>query len=269
MDAQLSQVKIKAVIKQLLKKQDRSYADLARVWGCSVPTVKRQLGREELPLSRLLSLLEWLDLSLGDLHKLAESEDSDYPRYTLKQNEFLAKNPREFSFLMKLHEDMTPAKIAAEYKIPKDMLEKILIQLEKYDLISVGSGGKVRPAHNPSPRLEGPLAEAHMGRIIDRMATFQKRRLTDVFARKARGLDVPKGSMSWVVTEVTEKTYLHYLPKFGQLLEEMVSVAKLEEMAKKKSELKVAIAGFGVYMCEQDDPNLYLARDVMDEGLRL
>ena len=92
MDASLAQNKIKAALKQVLKKQNHTYADLAKVWGCSVPTVKRQLGPEEMPLSRLLTALEWLDLTLSDLHKIAESEELEAPKYTQRQNEFLAKN---------------------------------------------------------------------------------------------------------------------------------------------------------------------------------
>ncbi len=174
MDAGLTQNKIKTALKQLLKKQNHTYADLAKVWDCSLPTVKRQLGAEEMPLSRLLTALEWLDLSLTDLHKLAISEDLTAVKFTLRQNEFLAKNPREFSFFMKLYEGLTPTQIAQKYKLAPTVLEKILIQLEKFDLIRVGSGGRVKPFSDRVPSVDGLLAQAHMRRIIDRMAQFQK-----------------------------------------------------------------------------------------------
>lgn len=264
----LAQKKIKAAIKQMLKKQDRTYADLAKVWNCSVPTVKRQLGQEEMPLSRLLTLLEWLGLTLSDLHKLADSDNVMAPRYTAKQNEFLAKNPREFSFLMKLYEELTPEHIAQKYKLSPSTLQKILIQLEKHDLIRVGAGGRVKPFYAKMPSVDGPLAEMHIQRIIDRMAAFQKSRISDLLAKQARGLEVPKGGLSWNVNDISEKTYLQFVLKFNQLMEDLVSASRLEEKSMKKSELKVAVAGFGLFLCEKGDPNLHLAKEIMDDGLR-
>lgn len=267
MDAGLTQNKIKAALKALLKKKNHTYADLAKVWDCSVPTVKRQLGPEELPLSRLLRTLEWLSLSLSELHKLAESDDLGSAKFTAKQNEFLAKNPREFSFFMKLYEDMTPAQIAYKFKIPAPVLEKILIQLEKYDLIRVGAGGKVRPFSAKVPWVDGLLAQAHMRKIIDRMAQFQKARITEVLSMKERGLEVPMGGLSWNVGLISEKTYVQFLAKFNKLMDEFTATAKLEEKAMKKSMLKSAVINIGSFLCEHNDPNLYLATDIMDDGL--
>lgn len=267
MDAGLTQNKIKTALKALLKKQSHTYADLAKVWDCSVPTVKRQLGPEELPLSRLLTTLEWLNISLTDLHKLAESEDLAAPKYTAKQNEFLAKNPREFSFLMKLYEEMTPAQIAQKYKLSPAVLEKILIQLEKYDLIRVGAGGKVKPYWARMPGVDGMLAQAHLRRIIDRMAQFQKNRITESLSMQARGLEVSKGGLSFNSGTISEKTYLQFLPKFHQLMDDFAAASKLEGKSLKKSQLKTAVINVGMFLCDTSDPNLKLATDIMDDGL--
>lgn len=268
MDSTLTQRKIKAAIKQILKKQNHTYADLAKVWSCSVATVKRQLGQEELPLSRLLMLLEWLDLTLGDLHKLSNNENVMSPRYTVRQNEFLAKNPREFSFLMKLYQELTPQQIAQKYKLSASTLEKILIQLEKHDLIRVGASGRIKPFYAKMPSVDGPLAQMHMRRIIDRMAAFQKSRIEDLISMHARGLEIPKGGLSWNVSDISETTYSQFVPKFHQLMEDLVAASKLEEKSMKKSELKIAVVGFGLFLCEKDDPNLHLAKEIMDDGLR-
>ena len=268
MDASLAQDKIKTALKQVLKKQNHTYGDVAKVWDCSLPTVKRQLGPEELPVSRLLTLLEWLNLSLSDLERLAESEDLASPKYTVKQNEFLAKNPREFSFLMKLYEDLTPDQIAKKYKLTPQVLEKILIQLEKYDLIRVGAGGKTKPFYAKTPGVDGPLAQAHMRRIIDRTAQFHKNRITEILDLQSRGVDVPRGGLTWHTSELSVKTYNEYLTKFRQLMDDLTAIAKIEEKTLKKSDLKMAVANFGLFLCEMDDKNLPLVVDVMDVGLR-
>ncbi len=268
MDASLAQDKIKTALKQCLKKQNHTYGDVAKVWGCSLPTVKRQLGPEELPVSRLLMLLEWLNLSLSDLQKLAESEDLANPKYTVKQNEFLAKNPREFSFLMKLYEDLTPDQIAKKYKLTPQVLEKILIQLEKYDLIRVGAGNKVKPYYQKTPSVDGPLAQAHIRRIIDRTAQFHKNRITEILDLQARGIEVPRGGFTWHTSELSEKTYKEYLGKFRQMMDDLGAVSKIEEKTMKKTDLKMCVANFGFFLCEMDDKNLPLVVDVMDIGLR-
>ena len=148
MDSNLAQAKIKTALKQALKKNNHKYSDVAKVWKCSLPTVKRQLGNEELPVSRLLELLDWLNLSLSELQALADSDSLSKPQFTPKQIEFLAKNLREFAFLNKLYEDMSPQQIAKKYKIETSTLDKILRQLEKYDLVRVGAGGQIRPFYS-------------------------------------------------------------------------------------------------------------------------
>lgn len=268
MDATLAQQKIKAALKQILKRQNYTYADLAKVWDCSVPTVKRQLGPEELPVSRLLMALEWLNLSLTELQKISESDQLSAPKYTAKQNEFLAKNPQEFSFLMKLHDDLTVDQIVKKYKLTPEILQKILIQLEKYDLIRVGAGGRVKPYYPTVPRVDGSLARAHMSRIIERTAQFHKLRITEVLNLKSLGAHVPKGGLSWNTYKISEKTSEEYLAKFHQLMSELVAISKIEEKTLKKSELKVAATNFAHFLCEPDDRDLPLIMDMMDEGLR-
>ncbi len=250
------------------QKRGLTYADLAEVWGCSLPTVKRQLGQEELPLSRLLSALEWLNLTLTDLHKLAQSSTLETPKFTQKQNEFLAKNPLEFSFFMKLFEDMSPRQIAQKFKIDSVTLDKILIQLEKHDLIRVGAGGRVKPIFDRPPGVDGLLAEAHTARIIDRISLFHKSRISHHLSRHSRGLPVPKGGLVWHVGEMAEKTYEEFHSKFNALMDDLMAAAKIDENSVKKSQLKVAVVNLGFFICDSNEPDLKLATEVMDEGFR-
>lgn len=267
MDAQLAQNKIKLALKQLLKKQNHTYADVAKVWACSLPTVKRQLGPEELPLSRLLILLEWLNLSLTDLQKLAESDSLEAPKFTAKQSDYLAKNPREFSFLMKLYEELTPDQIAKKYKLTAATLAKILLQLEKHDLIRVGAGGKVKPVYEQTPGVDGPLAQVHMRRIIDRGAQFQKNYISEMLDKKARGLETGKGSLIWHCGNLTPKSYEHYAKKFQELMNEVTELSKIEDKSFKVTEMKTAVFNSSFFFCEREDRNLRLVTEYFDEGL--
>jgi hypothetical protein len=265
---ELAQNKIKVAIKHLLKKEGRTYNDLAKLWDCSVPTVKRQLGKEELSLTKLLTLLDWLGLTLSDLHKLAERDDLAIPSYTTRQNEFLAQHPREFSFLMKLYEELTPAQIAQKYKLSSQLVEQIVIQLEKYDLIRVGTGGKIKPAYPKMPSLEGALGEAHTNRLIDQLAAFQKGRIADVMASQIRGVQAGSGGgLSYELCEISERTYAEFLPRFRKVFEDFVEASKLDKARLKKVQLKTAVIGVSLFLCENSDRNLHLISDIFGEGL--
>lgn len=62
-----------AALRLILWNKGRTYAQVARLWGCSELEARRQLISSQIPLSDLLSLLDWLDMSLADLQMLAES----------------------------------------------------------------------------------------------------------------------------------------------------------------------------------------------------
>lgn len=268
MNVKFEQSKIKNALKHVMKTQGFTYADLANIWGCSLPTVKRQLGPEEMPLSRLLDALEWLNLSLSDLEKLAEANPLEQPRFTARQNEFLAKNPREFSFLMKLYEEKTPEQIAKQYGLAKVDVEKILIRLEKSDLIRVGRGGLVKPAYPVQPMMDGELALAHFREIIGRLALFHTRRVTDQIAKKSRGIKTADGGLDWAVREVSEKTYLEYLKKLRHLINDFEAVAKIESKSLKRSDLKIAAVSCGAFLCEPEDRDVQQLADIFGEALK-
>ncbi len=267
MDAELAQQKMKSALKELLKKREHTYADVAKVWSCSLPTVKRLLGKEELPVSRLLTLLDWLDLSLGELEKLAQTDNPEDLRYTQRQTEFLAKNLRVFTFLMELHDGKSPQQIAKKFKLSAATIEKILIQLEKYDLIRVGAGAKVKPFHPRLPRIEGALASATIRKQIDRMGHYLKVKIEDTLAKKQRGLILPPGEYSWTISEMTEKTYREFLQRFRRDLEDLGAQAKLDSRAAAKGGLKKAVISFAAQLEEPDAPSLEILTAIFDENL--
>lgn len=268
MDATLAQMKIKSALKSLIKSRGFTFQDVAELWQCSLPTVKRQLGPEELPVSRLLSLLDWLGLSLGELQKLAESGDLDRPRFTVKQIEYLAKNLRSFGFLMKLYEGLTPQQIAKKYGLDSALTEKILLQLERVDLIRVNTAGKVRPVYADLPPLDGQLALATMRKQIDRMGEFMKLKIADTVEMRQRGVELPPGQYSWSLSDVTEASYREFLKRVERLLADFADQCKLDEMAKNKKSLKKAVISFGAQLEDAHSPRLQLITEVFTDELK-
>jgi hypothetical protein len=265
--AQMNMDKIKAALKRMLRQKEMSYKDVAALWDCSEPTVKRLLGPEELPLSRLLSLLDFLGLSLKELHVLMGMEDLDEAKWTVKQNEFLAKNPKLFAFIMKLYESgATHHSIAKKYKIPPVELERILIQLEKYDLIRVGPKGDIKPFHARVPGLDGRLASVHTDRWLDRLHRFFKTTIGESTARQLRGLERDIGRMNFIITEMSQKTHDEYREKFERLFRDMESAAKIDESLP-KSELKVSVNIVGMFLNRERSRELVQLEDVFAEEL--
>lgn len=241
---------------------------MAELWSCSLPTVKRQLGVEELPVSRLLTLLDWLGVTLGELEKLAESSDLDQPKFTSKQIEYLAKHLRSFSFLIKLYEGMTPQQITKKYGLDPAVTDKILIQLERVDLIRVGTTGKVRPVYPDLPPLDGALALATMRKQIDRMGEYMKAKIADTVAQRQRGVELPPGQYSWSIGEVTEASYREFLERVKRLLTDFADQCKLDEMSKEKKLLKKAVISFGAQLEEAQSPHLQLITEVFTDELK-
>lgn len=268
--AEVNLQKIKAALKHVLKQKDLNYKDVAGVWGCSEPTVKRLFGPEEIPLSRLLSLLEFLGLSLKELEAITQLDSLAQPLWTVKQNDFLAKNPRVFAFLMKMYEtDSTPQTIAKTYKIESKELDRILIQLEKHNLIRVTGRGIVKPFPAQVPQLEGRLGAVHTERILDRMNRYLKSHIYENLARKMRGLpgDNNKGKLFFAVTEITPKTYSEYRAKFERLHEDMMSAATVEQSSLPKSQLKKVVTLIAAMLNEADSPELQAIENIFGDEL--
>ena len=168
--------KIKGVIKELLKKKNLTYEDLAADLECSIPTIKRILGPEELTLNRLLQLCEIVDIDLADLENLTADTEVKEEKFTEEQESFLAKNQNYFAYLLKLLSDKTPTEIAQTHNLNQRSTDKYLIGLEKLELIRVTGKQKVKPIFKRGPTLgNGPLAKAHFGNFINSAATFLRK----------------------------------------------------------------------------------------------
>lgn len=257
MNSEVAQERIKTALKQVLKKQNHTYSDVAKVWECSLPTVKRLLGKEELPLSRLLTLLDWLSLTLSDLQKLSESETLDKPTFTVKQNEFLAKNPAIFALFMKLYEDETPQAVAKKYGIPVAMIVRWVMQLENHDLIRVGAGGKIKPVWPKVPQLNGPLGSAHFKNTMDRFNSYFKEQVAAILGGKKGA-----GTFSWSVMEVRPETWHSYRKQVEKLVTDLEDVAEQERHIYKKSEMKMGILQMGFNLDDIGAPGLKIVEDV-------
>lgn len=233
---------IKSALKQLMKQQKRSYMDLAEHLGISHVSVKRILSKEELSLSRFLSICEWLNVTLADVEKIAKYGTSQKKIYfTEKQEAFLAKNPAYMAFLFQMYTDETPEKIQKKYGLTTKSLSLYLVRLEKHDLIKK-VGERYEPASKqfPSPLAFGELSKSQTYQVIDSGAALFKRHRQQMNIR--RDSEADKGNLVHLsVMGIKRESYLEWLEKYRELMKELSAISAYQEKTVHETEMKTLV----------------------------
>lgn len=234
--------KIKTVLKGLLKRKKITYEGLAESLECSVPTVTRFLGPEELTLTRLLQICEILQVDLADVQNLIASEPPAEEKFTAEQEVFLAKNKNFFAYLMKLFSDETPKQIAEKNKLTSRSTDKYLIGLEKHKLIRVSAKQKVRPAFKTIPMLNyGPLGKTFYEAIIKNAADFFITRITIDMLKPRTEAKLTSSKFSVQTTKVTRASYEAWAAELEKAERAFLRLADFEQNTKPDSELMTAV----------------------------
>lgn len=260
---EISSQKIKNIFKDLLKKKGITYQEVAQQLNCSLPTVNRILGSEEITLTRVLELCELLDLPFSDLAAMTKEETHTEERFTEKQESFLAKNGHIFSYFIKLLNNETPKQIAEDYGLSQRSTDKYLIALENEGLIKVTGKNKIRPAFESMPELgKGPLGKKYFEKIINTCSRF----FTD---HVRNGLQNSEGSSPAKLTvnasKMTKASYLKFSEEQERLFSHYKQISDLEEKIKKPSELMTAVMITGRTLVSNDNEDLKQLGQVFGE----
>jgi transcriptional regulator with XRE-family HTH domain len=233
---------IKTALKALLKKQGVTYEAIAEEIDCSVPTVKRILGKEELTLNRLLQLCEMANTNLAELEQLTKETQIKEERYSEEQEIFLAKNQNFFSYLMKLFSGESPKQIAENFKLSQRSTDKYLIGLEKMELIRVTGKQRIKPAFKQSPALgNGPLAKNYFAYFIKSAAHFFTNVIQDALAMpKGQKSEAPAQAVIQMI-KISKPTYDAWLVEQEKSLQNLQTLSNFEEKTKDVSELQTAV----------------------------
>jgi len=260
--------KIKAVIKDLLKKKDITYEDLAVQMECSVPTIKRILGPEELTLNRLLQLCEIVEIDLGELEVLTGDDKASEEKFTPEQEAFLAKNKNHFAYLFKIIGGYSPKQIAEKYGLTQRSTDKYLIALEKHDLIRVTGKQKVKPAFKDFPHLgKGILGEAHYGSFIQNVADFFIHTGREGYRKNFVEDDGQKSSVLFSTTaaKVSRASYEAFVEEREKAMRNFSKLCDFEEKTKDASELMTAVISQANTIVKNDYKGLELIENTMGE----
>jgi transcriptional regulator with XRE-family HTH domain len=234
--------KIKEAIKDLLKKKGLTYEDLSAQLECSVPTIKRILGPEELSLTRLFQLCEILDISLSDLETMTKTQGDKDEVFTPEQEAFLAKNKNYFAYLMQLFSGESPKQIAEKHKLTDRATDKYLIGLEKQELIRVTGKQKVKPAFKSLPHLGmGVLSRAYFESLISSSARYFISVISAGLRNEKFSETGETAKFSFSGLSVTKASYLAYTAERNRAFNEFEKLAAFEEKTMDPSELMVAV----------------------------
>lgn len=266
--------KIKSAIKALLKKKNLKYEDLAEELECSLPTVKRILGPEELTLNRLFQICDILDISLSELEAFSEEGTKETETFTKEQDEFLAKNRNYFAYLMKLYSGETPKKIAEKYNLTQRSTDKYLIGLERLELIRVTGKQIVKTAFKNSPNIgSGKLAKAYFESLIQNAGNFFIQNIHEAIIAKSNPDESSKkrsGSKFGIqAVKVTRATYEAWMKENSQAVRNFEKLASFEEKTKDPSELMTAVLVDAGALVPHNDPSLKLIENALGDIINL
>ncbi|MBX2994976.1 MAG: helix-turn-helix transcriptional regulator [Bdellovibrionaceae bacterium] len=261
--------KIKEALKSLLKKKEFTYENLAAHLECSVPTVKRILGPEDLSLNRLLQICDFLEIELAELDALAGASESGDESFSKEQDAFLARHPSHFAYLMRLFAGDSPRKIADTYGLTARSTDKYLLALEKQNLIRVTGKLKVKPAFKRVPLLgRGPLAKVFFEKMIRAAAQFFINNIHESFAQvpDPSGPGKKFGILSLKVSRATFEAWTREQEASFRNLEKM---GAFEEKSKPESELMTAVVLNAHAHVQNDSRDLALIEETMGSIVNL
>lgn len=254
---------IKNVIKGLLKKNSVTYEEVAAHLDCSLPTVNRILGAEEISLNRILELCELLNVTFSDLGAMTKEPHQSEEIFSDSQEHFLSKHDHFFAYFLKLMSGDTPKKIAENFHLNQKSTDKYLLALEKNELIKVSGKNKIRPVFKNLPRLgKGPLGKNYFDKIINGSSRF----FIDNIRKNINSKDSGGSAMVTVNgSKMTELTYRKFTDEVEALFSRYRDISDMEEKIKNPKELKTVVFKYGHTIVENDDPSLKILDNVFGE----
>lgn len=250
---------IKNTLKTLLKKKKQTYTDLANHLNCSEPTVKRILGAEELTLSRLLQICDFLNVTLAEIESLIQKGGREEFRLTDKQQMFLVQNKSHFAYLMEVYQGLSTEQIAEKHKLTAKSTQKYLINLEKHDLIKVNKN-KVTPFNKAFPSLNnGPLGIAFYKAIIQNSSAFFVDRVSEQIAQRSdskKDSTWDGSSYSVQCMDVSVETFKLTMKEIESRLYELERTASFEEKNLSPDKLKSGVIILGSTLMDRNDKSV-------------
>jgi transcriptional regulator with XRE-family HTH domain len=160
--------RIVQALKSTLRARGLTYGHLARALGVSEATVKRMFSRGSFTLARTEEILDFLDIDLHELARLAREGSSAPAELSHEQELALAKDERLLSVFWLIQNRWSFAEILAAFAISRNELTSAFARLDRLALISWGAGERVRLRVRRDFRWRdgGPVKKAYGRRVM-------------------------------------------------------------------------------------------------------
>ncbi|HEX8739135.1 MAG TPA: helix-turn-helix transcriptional regulator [Casimicrobiaceae bacterium] len=177
-------------LKRLLKTQGLTYAAVASRLGLSEASVKRLFSERTFTLKRLDEFCAVLEIDVFELARLARGRAAEMREMTDKQEQALAQDAELLGVFYLLLSEWTADEIVAHYELPRTLLVRLLVRLDRLGLIELLPNDRVRLKVPKRLRLHqgGPIHRVHGKRVIEHFTSAEFDRIGGQFRFEYREL---------------------------------------------------------------------------------
>ena len=132
-------------LKKTLKAKGIKYTDVAKHLCMSESSIKRQFTQGDISLSRLERICDLLSMDITDLLELVQLETMQIEQLSIQQERKIVSNPKLMLVTVLVLNNLTFEEIFEIYSFELPELIKMLLQLEKLNLIQLKPDNKIKP----------------------------------------------------------------------------------------------------------------------------
>lgn len=136
--------KLVAALKQELRRQGKTYADLTAVLSLSHASVKRLFAEGNFTLQRLETICTYLGTDLASLVTEMEKDAARIDQLSFEQEQELVGNPRLLCFAHALFNKWSFTEILAAYDFSEHEAIKLMASLDRMGLIEMLPGNRYK-----------------------------------------------------------------------------------------------------------------------------
>ncbi len=137
-------IKIIQTLKKTLKAHGIKYANVAKHLNISESSIKRQFTQGDISISRLEKILLLVNLDISDLLELVHLDSMQLEQLTITQEKKIVSNTKLLLITISVMNNLSFDEIYELYDLEESELIKLLLQLEKINLISLKPGNKIK-----------------------------------------------------------------------------------------------------------------------------
>ena len=132
-------------LKKLLKSKGIKYAEVANYLSISESSIKRQFTQRDISLNRLEKICELANLEIVDLLELVQLQSMQIEQLSVAQERKIVSNSKLMLVTVSVLNNLSFDEIYTLYNFTKAEIIKLLLELEKINLIELKPNNKIKP----------------------------------------------------------------------------------------------------------------------------